>query len=69
MGDTPDNAPDAAQGRRFHLLELVGRGAFGDVYLAEQDSGAGFRRKVALKVLNDATHKMRDAGRRMRDEA
>ena len=40
------------EGRRFHLLEVVGAGAFGEVYLAEQDSGAGFRRKVAIKILN-----------------
>ncbi len=56
-------------GRRFHLLELIGRGAFGEVYLAEQDSGAGFRRKVALKILNEDMASIREAGRRMRDEA
>ncbi|MCB9687261.1 MAG: serine/threonine protein kinase [Alphaproteobacteria bacterium] len=50
-------------------MELVGQGAFGDVYLAEQDSGSGFRRKVALKLLNQDAARIRDAGRRMRDEA
>ncbi len=58
-----------SDGRRFHLIELVGSGAFGEVYLAEQDSGAGFRRKVAIKLLNEDMRSMREAGRRMRDEA
>jgi serine/threonine-protein kinase len=62
-------ATGAPQGRRFHLQERLGSGAFGDVYLAEQDSGAGFRRRVALKVLNASAATMAEAGRRMRDEA
>ena len=66
-GGQDDERP--AQGRRFHLLEVVGAGAFGEVYLAEQDSGAGFRRKVALKLLHADVEKIPDAGRRMRDEA
>jgi len=57
------------EGRRFHLLEVIGAGAFGEVYLAEQDSGAGFRRKVAIKLLHPDVEKIPDAGRRMRDEA
>jgi eukaryotic-like serine/threonine-protein kinase len=59
----------SGSGRRFKLLEVVGRGSFGDVYLAEQHSGAGFRRKVVLKVLNEDVARIRGAGRRMRDEA
>ncbi|MCA9488355.1 MAG: serine/threonine protein kinase, partial [Myxococcales bacterium] len=64
-----DASERSSIGRRFHLLELVGEGAFGEVYLAEQDSGSGFRRKVALKLLNQDAARIRDAGRRMRDEA
>ncbi len=61
---------DQSSGRRFHLEELIGEGAFGEVYLAEQDSGAGFRRKVAIKLLHtDVAEMSKDAGRRMRDEA
>ncbi len=57
-------------GRQFHLKQLIGAGAFGEVYLAEQDSGAGFRRKVAIKLLHaDIAQMSKDAGRRMRDEA
>lgn len=65
-----DEADDGhLEGRRFHLIEVVGAGAFGEVYLAEQESGPGFRRKVAIKLLHGELQGMRDAGRRMRDEA
>jgi serine/threonine protein kinase len=60
---------EPARGRSFHLLSRIGAGAFGEVYLAEQDSGAGFRRKVALKLLHLDVAKHQDAGRRFRDEA
>jgi serine/threonine protein kinase len=56
-------------GRKFYLQERLGAGAFGEVYLAEQDSGAGFRKRVALKVLNAHVQGFAEAGRRMRDEA
>ena len=58
-----------AEGRKFHLKERLGAGAFGEVYLAEQDSGAGFTRRMALKVLHTHTKGFAEAGRRMRDEA
>lgn len=64
------NEPETTSpGRRYHLRALVGRGAFGEVYLAEQDSGSGFRRKVAVKVLNADMAQMKEASRRIRDEA
>lgn len=66
-GRTP--APNKSDGRKFYLKERLGAGAFGEVYLAEQDSGAGFRRRVALKLLNANVQGMAEAGRRMRDEA
>lgn len=56
-------------GRRFHVIERLGAGAFGSVYLAEQDSGAGFRRKVAVKLLHSQHDDTTEAGCRMRDEA
>jgi len=65
-----DTQSGQTSGRQFHLKELIGEGAFGEVYLAEQDSGAGFRRKVAIKLLHtDVAEMSKDAGRRMRDEA
>lgn len=59
----------SAPRRSFHLKARIGAGAFGEVYLAEQDSGAGFTRPVALKVLNENAVSSREAARRMRDEA
>ncbi len=56
-------------GRQFHVVERIGSGAYGSVFLAEQDSGAGFRRRVALKVLHSQHGDDKEAGRRMRDEA
>lgn len=55
--------------RRFELKRRVGEGAFGEVYLAEQVGAGGFRRPVALKILNETASKMKEAARRMRDEA
>ncbi|TNE85406.1 MAG: serine/threonine protein kinase [Deltaproteobacteria bacterium] len=57
------------QGRRFHLQERIGAGAYGEVFLAEQDSGAGFRKRVAIKLLHARLEGMADAGKRFRDEA
>lgn len=57
------------QGRRFHLQQRIGSGAFGEVFLAEQDSGAGFRKRVAIKLLHARLEGTADAGRRFRDEA
>ena len=59
----------SANGRRFHLLERLGAGAYGAVYLAEQESAGGFKRRVALKVLHPHHHASTEAGKRMRDEA
>lgn len=38
-------------GRSYRVTELLGRGAFGAVYLADT-VGAGLPKKVAVKVLN-----------------
>jgi len=55
--------------RRFELKRLLGTGSFGEVYLAEQVSAGDFRKRVALKVLNNSAAQIKDAARRMRDEA
>lgn len=61
--------PALNQGRRFHLQQRIGAGAYGEVFLAEQDSGAGFRKRVAIKLLHARLEGMADAGKRFRDEA
>lgn len=52
--------------RRFHVLQHLGSGGFGSVYLAEMQEGATLRRRVALKIHE---HGDRDSLRRFRDEA
>ena len=37
---------------RFKLLDLLGRGGFARVFLAEMQGTAGFRKLVALKVIH-----------------
>ena len=56
-------------GRRFELLRTLGVGTFGTVYLAEMESSGGFRRRVALKLLNPTWDQASDASTRLRDEA
>ncbi|MFK7931840.1 MAG: protein kinase [Myxococcota bacterium] len=68
MSPSPNETSSGVR-RKFHLKEKIGAGAFGEVYLAEQDSGAGFLRPVALKVLNANVSGSKEAARRMRDEA
>jgi len=58
-----------SSGRRFELIERIGAGAFGEVFLANQISGAGFSRAVALKLLHPERFDEDDAARRIRDEA
>ncbi len=48
----PPTAPDASIGTRigpYHLLQVIGEGGMGTVYLAEQERPV--RRKVALKII------------------
>ncbi len=50
-------------------MRTLGEGAFGSVFLADMASAGGFRRRVALKLLNSTWDPESDAGRRLRDEA
>lgn len=55
--------------RRYELLARLGEGTHGQVFLAEQISAGDFRRRVALKLLQDEQDPQGAAARRMRDEA
>ena len=60
---------DSSARRSFCVVRTLGEGAFGSVYLADMTSAGGFRRRVALKLLNGSWDPESDAGRRLRDEA
>lgn len=55
--------------RRFTLKRELGSGAFGTVYLAEMESMGGFKKDVAVKLLNESLSNFADASKRLRDEA
>jgi serine/threonine protein kinase len=55
--------------RRFTLKRELGSGAFGTVYLAEMESMGGFKKDVAVKLLNESISNFADASKRLRDEA
>lgn len=57
--------PGGDRQRRFHMRDCLGRGGFGEVYLATMVSPGGLKSEVAVKLLRDASP---DALRRLRDE-
>lgn len=65
----PGPTSDALGRRSFSVVRTLGEGAFGSVFLADMVSAGGFRRRVALKLLNSTWDPESDAGRRLRDEA
>ncbi|MCB9765610.1 MAG: protein kinase [Alphaproteobacteria bacterium] len=57
------------QGQQFHILSCIGKGGFGEVYRARKVGDGGFRKDVALKVLNTNMAQVDDVARRLKDEA
>jgi len=57
------------ESRRYRVIEAVGRGGFGTVYKAALLGPGGFRKTVALKVLNPEVAENPEISARLRDEA
>jgi len=57
------------EGRSYKVLRTLGVGGFGTVYHAELQGESGFRKQVALKVLNPDMSNHDEVARRFRDEA
>lgn len=57
------------ESRRYRVIEAVGRGGFGTVYKAALLGPGGFRKTVALKVLNPEVAENPEIAARLRDEA
>ncbi len=55
--------------REYRIHEPIGRGGFGTVYRAELIAPGGFRKPVAVKVLNADVNGMDEVVQRLRDEA
>lgn len=56
-------------GRRYALGARIGRGGFGEVYLADEISASGMKRRVAVKILRPEYARDPDLVHRLRDEA
>ena len=67
MEHTSDS--QSGSGRQFVFKRRIGKGGFGEVYLAEMSTSSGFAKTVAIKVMRTDTDGQGDMERRMRDEA
>ena len=58
-----------SESRQYVILGVLGRGGFGTVYLAELLAAAGYKKRVALKLINADAPNFAEVARRTRDEA
>lgn len=70
MTDSLASGASVAGGtRQVEFLEVLGRGGFGAVYLADVHGANGFVQRAAVKVLNTEMADLADIAARQRDEA
>ncbi len=55
--------------RQLEFTAMLGKGGFGEVYLANLRGAGGFRRRVAVKVMRDGLEGQEHLAARQRDEA
>ena len=56
-------------GHRISFIKVIGKGGFGTVYLAEIEDRNHFRRRIAVKILNEQYQEISQAIARHQDEA
>ncbi len=57
------------EGRRYKLMDTLGKGGFGTVFRGTLWGASGFTKTVAIKLLNEGADETGEFGRRLRDEA
>lgn len=68
-GTGPVSTPSGGAGRRITFVEVLGRGGFGAVYLADVHGRDDFVQRLAVKVLSAEMTALDDVAARQRDEA
>ncbi|MCB9762041.1 MAG: serine/threonine protein kinase [Alphaproteobacteria bacterium] len=69
MREAARGAPVTPASGEYRILDRIGRGGFGEVYRAQKVAAGGFRKDVALKMLNADMVQVNEVASRLKDEA